>query len=352
MKKLLFFSFITLLSFKTNAQITTSTPFLLISTDARAAGMADIGVGTSSDANSLFHNPAKIAFNQHQISLAANYTPWLRNLTDDIFAGNLSITNRINQKSAWGADIKYFSLGEIQLTDNNAVLGNIIKPNEFALSGYYAMKLSDKFSMGIGLKYINSNLAVNDEFDSVSTVAVDISGFYQSTTENYGSFDGRYRLGFNLANLGPKVEYVVGQENFIPANLKIGGGYEFILNDLNLISLNTEFQKLLVPVDANSNSGFIGGIFESLGDSDEIKEISAAIGGEYTYNEAFTLRTGYYFESEEAGNRQFITFGAGFKSKNFSADLSYLLNTSDINNPLENTLRFSLSFDLGQTYED
>ena len=355
MKRSILFILMLTLSIQLYSQanpVTTSLPFLLINTDAKSAGMGDIGVGTASDANSLFHNPAKIAFNKNQLSFGANYTPWLRNLTDDIFAGNISVINRVNEKSAWGADIKYFSLGEIQKTTDTGDENGTINPNEFALSGYYAMKLSEKYSMGIGLRYISSNLDIGDSNNAVNTLAVDVSGLYQSTIESYGSFEGRYRLGFNLANLGPKVEYVIGQKNFIPTILKIGGGFDFILDDFNIVGVSTEFKKLLVPADANSDTGWIGGIFESLGDSKELKEISIAFGAEYIYNEAFAIRAGYYYESELAGNRQYATLGAGFKTNAFSADLSYLINTSNINNPLENTLRFSLSFDLGQIYEN
>ena len=348
MRKLLL-SIITIIVFtlKLSAQnepVTSSIPFLLINTDARSGGMGDAGVATSSDANSLFHNPAKIAFNDTQFSFGLNYTPWLRNLTDDIFAGSLSAVNRFNERSAWGAEIKYFSLGEIQLSGDTGTLLNQIKPSEFALSGYYALKLSETFSMGIGLKYINSNLDIDDNFDAINTIAVDISGYYQSDVKTIGRTDGRYRFGFNIANLGPKVEYVEGQSNFIPAILKLGGGFDFILNDKNTVGTYAELKKVLVPADANSDTGWIGGVFESFGDSGA----GFSLGAEYLYNQAFALRTGYYYESQSAGNRQYVTLGAGFKTNAFSVDLSYLVNTSDVNNPLENTLRFSLALDLGE----
>ena len=355
MKKTLLLVFISILGFKAIAQVeptTTSLPFLLINSDARSAGMADVGVGTSADANSLFHNPSKIAFNENQLSFGVNYVPWLRNLTEDIYVGGVSVTNRFNEKSAWGADIKYFSLGEIQLTNDDGISEGTLSPQEFALSGYYAMKLSEAYSMGIGLRYINSNLNIDSNSNNVNTLAVDVSGFYQSTEDNYGSFDGRYRLGFNITNLGPKIEHTIGAPQFIPTNLKIGGGFDFIIDDYNTITANTELKKLLVPNDPNSDSGWLGGIFESLGDSQEIREISLALAAEYLYNDAFAIRTGYYYESEYAGNRRYITLGGGFKANAFSIDLSYLLNTSTISSPLENTLRFSLSFDLGQIYEN
>ena len=185
--------------------ITTAAPFLLITPDARAGGMADIGVATSSDAFSIFHNPSKIAFNTNQISIGANYTPWLRNLVDDIFVGGLSYVNRYSDKAAWGVDFKYFSLGKIELTDN---VGNPIgteNPNELALTGTYALKLSETFSMAVGLRYIHSNYKLrvqNPDIRAINSFSVDVSGFYRSTEENYGSFNGRYRLGFNIANIG------------------------------------------------------------------------------------------------------------------------------------------------------
>jgi hypothetical protein len=354
MKKLTFLLFIACFALQIKAQ-TTATPFLLISSDARAGGMADIGVATSADAFSIFHNPAKTAFNENKVSVGLNYTPWLRNLTDDIFVGNASYVNRFKENAAWGVDVKYFSLGQVQLTDLNGVSTGTINPNEFSLTGIYSMKLSEKFSMGIGLKYINSNLDVtNSSIDAVNTFAVDISGYYQSDERNYGNFNGRYRLGFNIANIGPKVEYEAGIENFIPTNAKLGGGFDFILDGKNTVGLNLEFTKLLVPSSSpNSTRGWFEGMFTSLGDrdfSEELKETTWALGAEYLYNNAFALRAGYFHESETNGQRQFMTLGTGFTAKAFTLDLSYLINTSSVNNPLENTLRFSLSFDLGDIY--
>lgn len=370
---------------KTNAQtrngITTAAPFLLIATDARSGGMGDIGVATSSDAYSLFHNPAKIAFNSNQHSFGMSYVPWLRNLTDDIFVGNFSYVNKSSENAAWAFDFKYFSLGTIDIRQNANDTAIPIKPNELALSGAYSLKLSETFSMGVGLRYIHSNLKFGGvpgvNIETINSFAVDVSGYYQSTEEDYGEFNGRYRLGFNLANIGPKVSYVAGQEDFIPANLKLGGGFDFVLDDFNIISANVEFTKLLVPTpptrekaDENGNGisneiiegkddnvSWISGIFQSFGDapggfSEEMKEFTWAFGAEYLYNEAFALRLGYFNESEIKGNRKYFTLGAGFKTNAMNIDLSYLLNSSDVNNPLENSLRFSLSLDLGEIYEE
>lgn len=370
---------------KTSAQtkngITTAAPFLLIATDARSGGMGDIGVATSSDAYALFHNPSKIAFNSNQHSFGFSYVPWLRNLTDDIFVGNFSYVNKSSENAAWAFDFKYFSLGTIDIRQSASDTATPIKPNELAISGAYALKLSETFSMGVGLKYLHSNLkfggVAGSTIKPINSFAVDISGYYQSTEEDYGGINGRYRLGFNITNIGPKVSYVVGKEDFIPTNLKLGGGFDFVLDDYNIISTNLEFTKLLVPTppkrevnDENGNGvpneitagqddnvSWIGGIFQSFGDapggfSEEMKEVTWAFGAEYLYNKAFALRLGYFNESEQKGNRNYFTLGAGFRTNAMNIDLSYLLNSSDVNNPLENSLRFSLSFNLGEIYEN
>ena len=374
MKKLgiyfLLFAFVSVkVSAQTNTEvtggITTATPFLLIVPDARAGGMGDMGVATSADAFSLFHNAAKMTFSNRQIKTGITYSPWLRNLTDDIFIGSASYMNRYSENAAWGADFKYFSLGQIDLTDSNGNPNGTINPNELSVTGSYALKLSETFSMGVGLKYIRSNLAFTgtqgSSLQPINSFAVDISGYYQSLEENYGDFNGRYRLGFNIANVGPKVSYSPGEEDFIPTNLKIGGGFDFILDDYNTISTNVEFTKLLVPTPqldgSEQDQGWVEGIFSSFGDapggfSEELKEFTYAFGAEYLYNNAFALRGGYFHESQDKGNRQYFTIGGGFKTNAMNIDLSYLVNSSDVNNPLENSLRFSLSFDLGEVFDD
>jgi len=382
MKKIgIYMALCALVSLEVNAQtnttqtggITTATPFLLIVPDARAGGMGDMGVATSADAWSIFHNPAKMTFSDRQIKTGITYSPWLRNLTDDIFIGSGSYINRFSENAAWGAEFRYFSLGQIDLTDNSGNPNGSINPNEFVVTGSYALKLSETFSMGVGLKYIRSNLAFNgtagNTLQPVNSFAVDVSGYFQSFEENYGSFNGRYRLGFNITNIGPKVSYTPGQEDFIPTNLKFGGGFDFILDDYNIISTNVEFTKLLVPTppvrDSNGdvvegkddNVGWVQGIFQSFGDapggfSEELQEFTYALGAEYLYNNAFAVRLGYFHESQDKGNRQYFTLGGGFKTNALNIDLSYLINSSDVNNPLENSLRFSLSFDLGEIYDN
>jgi hypothetical protein len=340
--------------------ITTATPFLLIVPDARAGAMGDMGVATSADAFSLFHNPAKTAFGARQIYAGITYSPWLRNLTDDIFVGSGSYINKYSENAAWGAEFRYFSLGTIDLTDSSGNGNGSINPNEFVASGSYSLRLSETFAMGVSLKYLRSNLAFNgvpgSSIQPINSFAVDVSGYYQSSEKNYGDFDGRYRIGFNIANIGPKVSYTPNQDDFIPTNLKLGGGFDFILDDYNTITTTVEFTKLLVPSENRSDKGFIEGMFSSFGDapggfSEELRETTYALGAEYLYNNAFALRGGYFHEHEDKGNRQYFTLGGGFKTNALNIDLSYLVNASDVNNPLENSLRFSLSFDLGEIFE-
>ncbi len=355
--------------------ITTAAPFLLIAPDARSGGMADMGVSTSADANAQHWNPAKYAFLESQYTLAVNYTPWLRNLTTDVFLGSVIYANRIDEKSSWATSLTYFSLGSIELRQTGDPNEQVIieKPNELAIDGSYALRLSESFSMAVGLRYIRSDFALrvaNSDIKTVNTFSVDVAGFFQSPEENYGTFNGRWRGGFNISNIGPRVSFTdTGQKNFIPTNLRIGGGFDFILDQYNTISANLEFNKLLVPTPPIRDSsgtiisgqsddvGFFKGIFQSFGDApggfkEELREVTWAIGAEYLYDQSFALRAGYFNESSFKGGRQFFTMGAGFKFESSRIDMSYLFNASDINNPLENTLRFSITFDMGDFFEE
>jgi hypothetical protein len=381
MKNLLITTCVILLIIPTiNAQdepnpITTAAPFLLITPDARAGGMGDVGVATSADANSQHHNPAQYAFLNSQFSIGVNYTPWMRELVSDVFLGGFTVANRLDDRSAWAASLKYFTLGEIELRETGDPNETVIieKPSELSFDGTYALKLNESFSMGVTLRYIRSDFALkvaNSELKTVNTFGVDISGYYQSEEENYGDFNGKWRGGFNLSNIGPKVTYTDGgRENFIPTNFKLGGGFDFILDDYNTIATTLEFTKLLVPTPPlrdntgaiiegeDDDVGFFKGIFQSFGDapagfSEEMKEFTWALGVEYMYDNAFAVRAGYFNESEFKGGRKYFTLGTGFKFKSSNIDISYLFNSSDVNNPLENTLRFSLAFDLGELYED
>jgi hypothetical protein len=378
MKKLLLIVLLTLVC-KISAQedrvITTAVPFLTIAADARAAGMGDMGVATSVDAFSQQWNPAKFAFAERKMGIGVSYTPYLESIITDIALLNGNFYNKINDQSAFAVSLRYFTLGEIELRQFANDPGTLAKPNELAIDGSYSLKLSPTFSMAVAGRYIRSNLKLpqdeNIDSQAASSFAVDVAGYYRSREIAYNSFDGRWRAGFNLSNLGGKIKYDEGgQENFLPTNLKFGGGFDFILDQDNVIGVTTEFNKLLVPtpqdfdgdgdVDADDNSeyqtiSFFNGVFESFGDapdgfSEELKEFTWALGAEYVYQDAFMIRTGYFNESEVKGSRKFFTLGAGFKFKAAQVDLSYLFSTSQVRNPLENTLRFSLTFNLGEEY--
>ena len=350
--------------------ITTAAPFLLIAPDARAGGMGDVGVATSPDSNSQHWNASKFAFMKPQFTVGIIYTPWLRALTNDVFLGGFSFANRIDERSAWATSLKYFNLGQIDLTDVNGAPEGTEKLNEFSIDGSYSIKLSESYSMGVTLRYIRSDLGIesaNSTINPVNSFAVDISGYFQSKESNYGNFNGVWRGGYNISNIGPKVSYSDGgQDNFIPTNMKIGGGFDFILDNYNKVSLNLELNKLLVPTPSISADGeppyaqddvsFFNGIFSSFGDapggfSEEIKEFTWGLGAEYLYDNSFAIRAGYFNESNLKGSRKYFTIGSGFNFKSSKLDISYLFNASDINNPLENTLRFSLSFDFGNIFE-
>lgn len=376
MKKIILVSLTVLFAFSnSNAQeipnpITTAAPFLLIAPDARAGGMGDVGVATSPDSNSQHWNASKYAFMKSQFTVGIIYTPWLRELTNDVFLGGFTFANRIDERSAWAASLKYFNLGQIDLTDINGAPEGTEKLNEFSVDGSYSIKLSETYSMGVTLRYIRSDLGIesaNSTINPVNSFAVDISGYFQSDEKNYGDFNGVWRGGFNVSNIGPKVSYSDdGQDNFIPTNMKIGGGFDFILDNYNKVSLNLELNKLLVPTPSISDDGeppysqddvsFFNGIFSSFGDapggfSEELKEFTWGLGAEYLYDNSFAIRAGYFNESDIKGARKYFTIGSGFNFKSSKLDISYLFNASDINNPLENTLRFSLSFDFGDIFE-
>lgn len=356
--------------------ITTGVPFLLIAADARAGGMGDIGVATSADAFSQQWNPSKYAFSINQSGFGVTYTPYLSSLVNDIFLGNLTYFNRINERSAFAGSFRYFSLGEIELRDTFDQEPLIQSPNEFTFDMTYALRLSDRFSMAVTGRYLRSDLRIQastEDASAASSFAVDISGYYQSEEIAMSDFNGRWRGGFNISNIGPKIKYdEVGQENFLPTKLGLGAGFDFILDQYNTIGANLELNKLLVPTPKDFNGdgvldaedadqyndiGFISGMFSSFGDapggfSEELSEFTWALGVEYWYQDVFALRTGYFNESEDKGSRKFLSLGAGFKYTSINIDLSYLFLTSRVRSPLEGTLRFGLTFNLGDTYTE
>jgi len=372
--------------------ITTGVPFLLIAADARAAGMGDMGVATSVDVYSQQWNPSKYAFATAKSGIGISYTPYLSKLVNDISIGQVTYYNRLNERSAFAGSFKYFSLGEIELVDGPNDTPRIAKPNEMTMDLSYTLRLADQFAMAVGLRYLRSDLkiiGVDQNPAPASTIGVDIGGYYQSEEEAYSDFNGRWRGGFAIQNLGPKIKYDdAGRENFIPTNLRLGGGFDFIFDQYNKLAVTAEFTKLLVPTppvlgrevqfeDTNGNGtyeegtdtlvsetdnviisgkstdvSFISGVFQSFGDapggfSEELKEFTWALGAEYQYQDSFALRAGFFNEAEEKGARKFFALGAGFKYTTINVDMSYLFSASKVQSPLENTLRFSLTFNFG-----
>ncbi len=378
LKKLIVITLV-IASCKTWAQedrvITTAVPFLTIAADARSSGLGDIGIGTSVDAFSQQWNPAKYAFAERKMGIGLSYTPYLESIITDIALLSGTYYNKINDQSAFAFGIRYFSLGEIELRQFANDLGSVVKPNELAIDGSYSLKLSPTFSMAVGARFINSDLRLaetgSSDAQAASTFAVDVAGYFRSNEVALSNFNGRWKGGFNISNMGGKIQYdESGQENFLPTNLKLGGGFDFIFDADNVLGVNLEFNKLLVPtpqdfnddgvIDSADNEeyqniGWFEGIFKSFGDapdgfSEELKEITWALGAEYAYQNVFMVRGGYFHESEEKGSRKFFTVGAGFQFKAAQIDLSYLFATSQVTNPLENTLRFSLTFSLGEEF--
>ncbi|GAA4237123.1 type IX secretion system outer membrane channel protein PorV [Postechiella marina] len=374
--------------------ITTGIPFVLIAPDARAASMGDMGVATSVDAFSQQWNPSKYAFSETKSGIGVSYTPYLSKLVNDIFLGNLTYFNRLDDRSAFAVSLKYFSLGDIEFRADAISEALIQRPNEFTLDASYALRLSDQFAMSVAMRYLVSDLKLDDgsgDTAAAKTFGVDISGYYQGEEEAYNDFNGRWRAGFAIQNLGPKFKYDEGgQENFQPTNLRLGAGFDFIFDDYNKVSVTAEVAKLLVPTppiygdeynftDNNGNGtyeedvdelgektgnngliyrgqsqdvNFLSGIFQSFGDapggfSEELKEFTWSLGAEYLYQDSFAFRAGYFNEAEEKGARKFLAMGAGFKYNVINIDLSYLFSASKVQSPLENTLRFSLTFNIG-----
>jgi len=380
--------------------ITTGVPFLLIASDARAAGLGDMGVATSADAYSQHWNPSKYAFSETKSGIAISYTPYLSKLVNDIFLANVTYFNRLDERSAFAVSFKYFSLGEIEIVQDEFSQALIEKPNELTIDASYSLRLADQFSMAIGLRYLRSDLriqAVDINASAASSIGVDIAGFYQSEENAYNSYNGRWRGGFAIQNLGPKIKYdAAGRENFLPTTLRLGGGFDFIFDEYNKLAVTIEVAKLLVPTppvlgeefefaDNNGNGiydpengtdvndtdvlgvsvqenviisgqdpdiNFLSGVFQSFGDapggfSEELKEFTYAIGAEYQYQDSFAMRLGYFNESDDKGARKFLALGAGFKYTTINIDISYLFSASKVQSPLENTLRFSLTFNFG-----
>jgi hypothetical protein len=363
--------------------ITTAVPFLLITPDSRAGGMGDAGCASLNDVNAIHWNASKLAFAEKKMGIGISYTPWLRALVPDINLAYLTGFYKMKKRGTIGASLRYFSLGDITFTDVNGQTTGQFRPNEFAIDIAYGTKLADNFSVGGAVRYINSNLTGNALVESSQThagraVGVDLSALYKKEKVKLGDKKGVVAIGINISNIGNKMSYSDrGEKNstdFIPINLRLGGSLNMNLDDYNSISILADVNKLLVPTppiyktvdssgalvyDANNepvilagkdpNRGVAEGMFGSFNDApgggkEELREINYSIGLEYWYNHLFAIRAGYFYEHPTKGNRQFFTIGAGVKYNVFGLDFAYLIPTQQ-RNPLENTLRFTLTFD-------
>ncbi|MEO8150764.1 MAG: type IX secretion system outer membrane channel protein PorV [Bacteroidia bacterium] len=350
--------------------ITTAVPFLLICPDSRAGGMGEVGVSTSPDVNSTHWNLAKLAFSDKTGGIGISYTPWLRQLVPDINLAYITGYKKLKGDAAIAGSLRYFSLGNITFTD---VVGNVtgqFNPNEFAIDIGYARKLGEEFSGSLSLRYINSNLTGGIEVQGAQTkagqsVAADI-GTYWHRELDISDKKSILTIGATITNIGAKISYSeTGTKDFIPTNLRFGSGLMMNINDYNSIAFNVEFSKLLVPTPPiyatdtagnryiaygeDPNVGVPKGMIQSFSDapngfSEEMQEIIWQLGFEYWYDKQFAFRGGYFHEAANKGNRQFFTVGAGLKYNIFGLDFAYLIPTEQ-RNPLENTLRFTLTFD-------
>lgn len=375
-KKVMLVSAFTLTSFSVFAQemnsITTAMPSLSIAPDARAGGMGDAGVATAPDVYSQHWNPAKYAFSPSRAGFGLSYTPWLRKIVNDIAlvygVGYYKLGNENNQ--ALSASIRYFSIGDVQAANTSGKFdGVVLSPHEFSVDVAYSRKLTETFSGSVAVRYIRADYSGVDDGETSAgdAFAADISGYNESYI-NLGQSESLLSFGFNLSNIGTKISTNGGNHNdFLPANLRVGASLMYPVNDVSTLSFSVDLNKLLVPTPPIQKEGEtiseyqdrlndywdispIAGIFKSFGDapggfSEELKEIMWSLGAEYDYDNKFRLRTGYFHENKYKGNRQYLSFGAGFKLTAFQLDVAYMLATAQ-QNPLDQTLRFALSFDI------
>ncbi len=347
--------------------VTTSVTSQSIAPDARSAGMGDVGAATDPDVVSQYWNPAKYPFNISRAGVAINYTPWLRQLISDIDLAYVAGYYRIGDYSAVSASLRYFSLGEVQMLDDENLT---INPYEMSFDVAYSLMLSEHFSLGAAVRWIYSDLTYDFTSDTApgSAFAADLSCYYQNYL-NIGERECQLGLGLNISNIGSKISF--GGDNnseFIPTNMRLGASLMVPIDEYNRFTIAADANKLLVPTYPKQNEGesteayqervqkdyydvsSISGIFKSFGDApggfkEELQEIQWSVGAEYIYHDKFALRAGYHHESEDKGNRKYFTVGAGFKMSVFSLDAGYVIATAK-SNPLDQTLRFSLSFDM------
>ncbi len=357
--------------------LTTAVPFLRISPDARAGGMGDVGIATSPDPNSTFHNPAKLAFittydtktdqeyDGKTFGVSMSYTPWLRSLVNDIYLAHLTGYYKINKMQAVAMSIRYFSLGQIQFTDNQGNNLQQFRPNEFAIDGTYSRILAKGFSTGITLRFIYSNLASGQSVGGTSinpgTAASADIGFYYNTDIKVKDRKSNLAVGLVFSNLGSKISYTnSARKDFIPMNMGLGLAYTIDIDKHNSFTLSTDVNKLLVPTPDPSDStqawrdkSVPAAIFGSFSDApggakEEFREFTIGVGAEYWYDKQFAVRIGYFYEAPTKGNRRYLSAGLGLRYSVFGLDFSYLIPTSAQRNPLDNTLRFTLVFNFKQ----
>lgn len=350
--------------------IVTAVPSLVITPDARSGGMGDAGVATAPDVYSQHWNPAKYAFIPSKAGFGLSYTPWLRKIVNDVAlvygVGYYKLGNENNQ--ALSASIRYFSIGDVNITDQYGSFLNSVSPYEMAFDIGYSRKLTETFSGGVTVRYIRTDYTGSSEGTSPGNAfAADIAGYNESYI-NIGQSESLFSFGFNISNIGTKISTDGGSRNdFIPTNLRIGASLMYPVNEVSTLSFSADINKYLVPTPPVQEEGEtteeflnrfteyqdtnpIAGIFKSFGDapggfSEELKEIMWSMGVEYDYDSKFRVRTGYFHENKMKGNRQYIGFGAGFKLTAFQLDVAYMLATAQ-QNPLDQTLRFSLAFDI------
>lgn len=374
-KKVLLVNAFALTTFSMVAQedinpILTAMPSLSIAPDARGGGMGDAGVATAPDVYSQHWNPAKYAFSPSKAGFGLSYTPWLRKIIDDIAlvygVGYYKLGNENNQ--ALSASVRYFSVGSVQLADFSGLTGQVVAPHEMAVDLGYSRKLTETFSGSVTVRYIRADYSGADEGTTPGNAwAADVAGYNESYI-NIGQSESLLSFGFNISNIGTKIATTGGdRDQFLPTNLRLGASLMYPMNDVSTLSFSMDINKLLVPtppikeneesdadyrkrVEDYQNISPISGIFKSFGDapggfSEEMKEIMWSLGAEYDYDNKFRLRTGYFHENKMKGNRQYMSFGAGFKLTAFQLDVAYMLATAQ-QNPLDQTLRFSLAFDI------
>jgi len=349
--------------------VSTAVPFLNIAPESRAGGLGDAGVAISPDINSQHWNPAKYAFIDGSMGVSFSFTPWLRELVNDINMYYLSYYYRLGDMQTLSASLRYFSLGNISFTDESGNVQFEAKPNEFAFDLAYSRVLSDHFSGAVAFRYIRSDLSNNysspgggsAQLQAGNSFAADVA-FYYRTSWHKNRKESEFTAGINISNIGSKISYDGGTtKEFIPTNLKLGVAYRMELDEYNMIMATVDMNKLLVPsvlslpndtTATNDNTSVISGMFTSFSDapggfSEELQEIRLSGGIEYWYNKQFALRVGYHHENVNKGNRKFATVGLGLKFNIFSIDASYII-PMQANNPLANTIRFSLGFDLSK----